>query len=59
MIQSTKVKVFSESIKIKDFPWCIMYALLINLINRTGNGTNTTIFTITNMAYCDWNITFT
>ena len=59
MIQSTKVKVFSESIKIKDFPWCIMYALLINLINRTSNGTNTMIFTTTNMAYCDWNITFT
>ena len=50
MIQSTKVKVFSESIKIKDFPWCIMYALLINLINRTSNGTNTMIFTTTNMA---------
>ena len=59
MIQSTKVKVYSESIKIKDFPWCIMYALLINLINRTSNGTNTMIFTTTNMAYCDWNITFT
>lgn len=59
MIRSTKVKVFSEKIKIKDLPWCIMYALLINLINRTGDATNTKNFTTTNMACCDWDVTFT